>query len=144
MSNFSRHMLFLITNTYTRCSYLCFKAKSVECNGLYSDYLPMKKFLLSWEMRKNILFGGNFFLFKPFLSFCLARCWKGYLLALSRLSSSPAGLPWLLLSTPLQAHGLGGFPDASKVSLRCLATAALAALLGPQRGAPGSRAPFTS
>lgn len=44
-------------------------------------------------MRKNILFGSNFFLFKPFLSFCLVLCWKGYLLALKFVGRAfPAGM----------------------------------------------------
>lgn len=56
-------MLFLITNTYMRCSYLCFKAKSVECNGLYSDYPPMKKFLCTMGNEEK------HFIWRQFLSF---------------------------------------------------------------------------
>lgn len=97
-------------------------------------------------MRKNILFGGNFFLFKPFLSFSLVLCWKGYLLALIFVGrASPAGMStphsrqravrcswclqssggWQVLSAPavLAAAGAGH----SSPPLQCLAMAALVA-----------------
>lgn len=111
-------------------------------------------------MRKNILFGGNFFLFKPFLSFCLVLCWKGYLLALIFAGrASPAGMStphsrqravrcsWCLQSSGgwqvLSAPAVLAAPGQDTALQHCSARPWQPCLLRPQGAAPSSTAPFT-
>jgi len=98
------------------CSYLCFKAKSVECNGLYSDYLSVKKFHCTMGNEEKHFIWRQF-LSKLFLSFSLVLCW--ICMTLSCVSCTwgvcalqhpcPAGTPWAGLTAGTRPHP-GGLP----------------------------------